>query len=267
MYGYGGYGMGYGWFDPTMILLLIGMALSMLASAKVQSTFAAYSRVRSKTGMTGAQAAERIGGGGVRILLGQGEDIFRPLFLNYGRITGATRFAAFVAGEKAQDHTVGYMGEAFILEATALGLGTCWVGGSFRKSHTASLLPLEAGERIVAITPLGISGETYVGRPRKSLEALTGLDQAALQALPEWQQSALSCARLAPSAVNRQPWRFQPEGMGIRIVKTSGNFGFGGVDLGIAMLHMELGAAHCSVSGQWQEMGDRPLFVPESENL
>ena len=60
MYGYGGYGMGYGWFDPTMILLLIGMALSMLASAKVQSTFAAYSRVRSKTGMTGAQAAERL---------------------------------------------------------------------------------------------------------------------------------------------------------------------------------------------------------------
>ena len=60
MYGYGGYGMGYGWFDPTMILLLIGMALSMLASAKVQSTFAAYSLVRSKTGMTGAQAAERI---------------------------------------------------------------------------------------------------------------------------------------------------------------------------------------------------------------
>ena len=48
MYGYGGYGMGYGWFDPTMILLLIGMALSMLASAKVQSTFAAYSRVRSR---------------------------------------------------------------------------------------------------------------------------------------------------------------------------------------------------------------------------
>ena len=52
--------MGYGWFDPTMILLLIGMALSMLASAKVQSTFAAYSRVQNKTGMTGAQAAERI---------------------------------------------------------------------------------------------------------------------------------------------------------------------------------------------------------------
>lgn len=213
-----------------------------------------------------AQAAERIGGGGVRILLGQGEDIFKPLFLNYGRITGATHFAAFVAGPEAQDHTVGYMGEAFILEATALGLGTCWVGGSFRKSRTASLLPLGEGERIVAITPLGVPGESYVGRPRKSLEVLTGLGQEALQALPEWQQSAISCARLAPSAVNRQPWRFIPEGNGIRLIKTSGNFGFGGVDLGIAMLHVELGAAHCSVSGVWQETGDRPLFQPEGEN-
>ena len=130
--------------------------------------------------------------------------------------------------------------------------------------------PLYAATVEASLQKAGFAVKTVTipaGEKSKSLETLTGLDQAALQALPEWQQSALSCARLAPSAVNRQPWRFQPEGTGIRIVKTSGNFGFGGVDLGIAMLHMELGAAHCSVSGQWQEMGDRPLFVPESENL
>ena len=51
-----GYGMGYyRFFDPTMILVLIGVVLSMAASAKVQSTFAKYSRVRSMTGMTGAE--------------------------------------------------------------------------------------------------------------------------------------------------------------------------------------------------------------------
>ena len=56
-----GYGMGYyRFFDPTMILVLIGVVLSMAASAKVQSTFAKYSRVRSMTGMTGAEAAKRI---------------------------------------------------------------------------------------------------------------------------------------------------------------------------------------------------------------
>lgn len=53
-YGYGFY------YDPTYVLVLIGAVLSLLASAKVNSTYAKYSKVRSMTGMTGAQAAERI---------------------------------------------------------------------------------------------------------------------------------------------------------------------------------------------------------------
>ncbi|WP_243009022.1 zinc metallopeptidase [Clostridium sp. AM58-1XD] len=58
---YGGYGMGYGfYFDPTMILVLIGAVLSFWASSRVNTTFAKYSRMRSMTGMTGAQAAERL---------------------------------------------------------------------------------------------------------------------------------------------------------------------------------------------------------------
>lgn len=62
MYGgyYGGYGLGYGFFDPTILLVLIGAALSMWASARVQSTFQKYSKVRSMTGMTGAEAARRL---------------------------------------------------------------------------------------------------------------------------------------------------------------------------------------------------------------
>lgn len=51
---------GYGFFDPTMILVLIGAALSMWASARVNSTFQKYSQVRSMTGMTGAEAARRL---------------------------------------------------------------------------------------------------------------------------------------------------------------------------------------------------------------
>lgn len=56
-----GYGYGYyGFFDPTILLVLIGVVLSMAASAKVNGTYAKYSRVRSMTGMTGAEAAERL---------------------------------------------------------------------------------------------------------------------------------------------------------------------------------------------------------------
>ena len=52
MYGY--------YFDPTYFLLVIGMLLSLAASARVKSTFAIYSRVRSASGLTGAEAARRI---------------------------------------------------------------------------------------------------------------------------------------------------------------------------------------------------------------
>lgn len=53
------FGFGY-YFDPTYILVLIGAVLSILASARVNSTFHKYASVRSMSGMTGAQTAEAI---------------------------------------------------------------------------------------------------------------------------------------------------------------------------------------------------------------
>lgn len=48
------------YFDPTYILVLIGAVICMIASANVKSTYRKYSAYRSMTGMTGAQAAERL---------------------------------------------------------------------------------------------------------------------------------------------------------------------------------------------------------------
>lgn len=57
MYGYGYRGF---YFDRTYYLVLIGVIVSLIASAKVKSTYEKYSRVHSLSGMTGAEAAERI---------------------------------------------------------------------------------------------------------------------------------------------------------------------------------------------------------------
>ena len=60
---YGGYGMsglGYYGFDWTYLLLIAGMVISMIVSSKMQSTSAKYSRVYSRSRMTGAEAAARI---------------------------------------------------------------------------------------------------------------------------------------------------------------------------------------------------------------
>ncbi|MDR2889342.1 MAG: zinc metallopeptidase [Lachnospiraceae bacterium] len=52
MYGY--------YFDPTYILVIIGAVVCLIASGYMRSTFRKYSRIRSRSGMTGAEAAKRI---------------------------------------------------------------------------------------------------------------------------------------------------------------------------------------------------------------
>ena len=50
----------YLYWDSTYILVIIGAIICMIASAKVKTTFNKYSQYRSMSGMTGAQAAQRI---------------------------------------------------------------------------------------------------------------------------------------------------------------------------------------------------------------
>lgn len=50
----------YYYWDPTYFLVVIGAVICLIASARVKSTFNKYSKYRSMSGMTGAQAAERI---------------------------------------------------------------------------------------------------------------------------------------------------------------------------------------------------------------
>ena len=48
------------YFDPTYVLVILGVIICLAASAKMRSTFNKYSRVRSRTGMTGREAAEYV---------------------------------------------------------------------------------------------------------------------------------------------------------------------------------------------------------------
>lgn len=55
---YGSYGFYY--FDSTIWLIIIGVVITLIASARVKTTFNKYAKVRSNSGMTGAQAAQAI---------------------------------------------------------------------------------------------------------------------------------------------------------------------------------------------------------------
>ena len=56
---YGFYGRGFYW-DPTYVLVILGMIICMIASAQVTSAMNKYSKVRNKSGITGAACARRI---------------------------------------------------------------------------------------------------------------------------------------------------------------------------------------------------------------
>jgi len=199
---------------------------------------------------------------GVRIAFGKSEDVFKPIFLWYGKVTGTDAFAAIIAKKDAEMEMVGYVGEAFVLECAAMGLGTCWLGGSYSKAKATASIALKEDERIVCITPIGVPGEEYAERPRRSFEKLTDLAPEEFGALPAWQKRAVECARRAPSAINRQPWFFRVEEDAIAVENISSNFGYGELDRGIAMLHIELGAAHCGVFGEWRrDEEENPVFV------
>jgi nitroreductase len=193
------------------------------------------------------------------------KDIFKGIMGGYGKVTGAHGFIAFIGdmGAGSVQEEVGYTGEGIVLEATAMGLNTCWVAGFFRPESVATLIRIEPGERVLAVTPVGYApasesleekmmtgfGRTHVRLPISKL-----ISNRSEEKLPEWVTASIEAARLAPSAINRQPWSFAVQNDGITVnIRTSGpDFSVSKrLDCGIAMLHMELAAANYGIKGEW----------------
>lgn len=207
-------------------------------------------------------------------------DIFRGAIGSYGKVKGAPHVLVFIGDERSAfaDQHVGYTGEGVVLEATALGLDTCWVAGFFDPKAAARLVTLSPGERIYAVSPLGQSPET-ISLAERGMRGMAGAHKRKVLATiapgssvddgwPQWARAAVETARLAPSAVNRQPWRFRMEN-GALVISKDGAAEMPKVtkrlDCGIAMLHAEIGARASGVSGEWADVFDGldvARFVP-----
>jgi hypothetical protein len=198
------------------------------------------------------------------LVRGPAAGVFRGILGAYGRITGAPCYMAFIgdlASARVQE-CAGYTGEGLILEATSLGLGTCWVGGFFGRETVSSQVELGGSERVLAISPVGrartkpsltdISFKFVAGsRKRKPLAELVEGSVVPDDGV----RKGLDAARLAPSAVNRQPWRFKIED-GAVLVRADKDEKDPRIsrrlDCGIAMLHFELGVRASGLAGRWE---------------
>ncbi len=195
-----------------------------------------------------------------RIVLVRSHDgsIFSGIRGGYGVIRGAPAYLAFITHPDTADSyaRLGYNGEVAILEATRLDLGTCWVSGTFNPKVAAKNLDISVHEKLIAVSPLGNPQGSYSftekvmsgfasSRKRKPLEQIcTG---EPFERWPDWAKTAAEAGRIAPSAMNRQPWifRFGNQQLSVEITG-SGNSGAYSkrLDCGIALRHLVVGAQH-----------------------
>jgi len=193
----------------------------------------------------------------------------------YGVIKGAKYFiAGAVAQQPGAMEDYGYAMEKNILAATAMGLGTCWLGGTFNRTGFAAKMNLGEDELLPAVTPVGYSADrrSVVDRlfrfsagsdNRKPWDELF-FDGSFATPLDEKEANSyatpLACVRRGPSASNRQPWRIVREKDDCHFYlqrtpgydKLMGDIKLQNVDMGIAMCHFELSAREAGLAGRWQ---------------
>lgn len=196
-------------------------------------------------------------------------------FGTYGMIKGANLYILGAAkDEPGALEDLGYSMEKIILKATSLGFGTCWLGGTFRRSAFASKMNLAENELLPAVTPVGFAAEEVsaadkIARYTAGSKKRKPWDELFFQSdgnTPLSQEDsgqyagALEAVRMGPSASNRQPWRIVKEKEGLFHLflqenkvynRLLGKIRIQNIDMGIAMCHFEMVAEEDGLKGSW----------------
>ncbi len=193
----------------------------------------------------------------------------------YGVIKGATEFigAAVTDGELVLE-ALGYSFERLILFATSLGLGTCWLGGTFHRGRFYEAMDVQPGQILPVISPIGYPAgqkrmidsifRTVAGSDRRK-----GWDELFFQntfSYPLTRENAgeysfpLEMLRLAPSASNHQPWRIVKVENAFHFYEmkaartTAFGFDMQRIDMGIAACHFHLAVLEGALPGHFERL-------------
>lgn len=179
----------------------------------------------------------------------------------YGIIRGCKAAVAVIAGETpAQTIQAAIDAEDFVLQCTHLGIGTCWLGGTFKVSGTG------IDKKIPAIIAVGHPNEkTHMldrimrrfarSSSRKPFEDLFTAVDPSYDISPY--RLPFEMIRLAPSACNAQPWRACVDECGdIHFYCVTDNK-YSSLDMGIALCHFRLTAP----DGEFYDTASAPQHI------
>ncbi|MBR4014619.1 MAG: nitroreductase [Anaerotignum sp.] len=199
----------------------------------------------------------------MKLILGTGGELFDGFKRSYGLFVGVKNYIALIgrADDPDRMEKEGYYGEKLVLEATHMGLSTCWVGTSYDKGACDKLLA--PGETLDLVVAIGYTEEKHSlkerfmennmrkgGKDRDSLCEIAG-------EAPNWFLHGIDAVAKSPSARNLMPFVFRWQD-GKVSAHTTQQAERVMVDLGIAKLHFEIGAG----GGRW-DWGDGAEFHRE----
>ena len=192
----------------------------------------------------------------------------------YSVISGASDFLALMyePDDNLAEENAAYCFEQVVLFCTSLGLGTCWLGGTFNRSNFAAQVDLQATEILRIVSPVG-----YIKNEKRLVETLIGADRHHKSRKsfsthfydgsfdkPLTEENAgiyrepLEMLRLAPSANNRQAWRIVLDDDNVHFYcHRASLFDFSRTDLGIALCHFDLTCRESGIQGSFEVLEKR----------
>lgn len=204
----------------------------------------------------------------------------------YGVIKGAKHYlGTTIKSEPMALEALGYELEAVVLFLTHLGIGTCWLGGTFARKSFAKAMNVEENELFPIITPYGYAAtkkhvkeilmrKIIKADHRKEWNQLFYKDDFQTQLTKKdagYLEFPFEMIRLAPSASNKQPWRVLLKDNSCHFYEYkepgySGNFPYDiqRIDMGIAAAHFDFAVKEKGLKGNFNITSQPELKSPEN---
>jgi nitroreductase len=179
-------------------------------------------------------------------------EIFKGIVSSYVKVTAPHYLVVTSEDKPGWRENSGYVLEQVVLSMTQMGLATCWVGGHADRESLKDTLGIDKSRVVGVFLAFGkplTDGDQYRNDP---LEAKRKMLSHIVTGEPDegWTKM-LEAARMAPSAVNSQPWRFFVEpgraDLYIALPNPVAQRLYGAlnpVDAGIALRHVLIAARH-----------------------
>lgn len=181
------------------------------------------------------------------------------------------------------EEAFGYSFERIVLFAESIGVGTTWIAGTMNREAFEQAMAVTGDEVMPCVSPLGYPARSMSLREtmmRKGIKADSrfsfgelfydgSLDRPLTEEKAGKLQDVLAAVRLAPSAVNKQPWRVVVCGGKAHFYEkpskgyvSKDGWDLQKIDMGIALCHFDLAAAECGLEVSL-EINDPGIKVPE----